>query len=257
MVHGLANENWVEMNEMALSRLDQIEHDLRGWADKSITFDFDPAGTDLFSMVELARAYAKRCVDLADSINLLLDANKIVPATVAARALIETIAMGCLYLHDMRRLIAEGDRDRLETRFVRFYAGTKGQTIGPVHVMDAMRHLEKIDGEYVAYLEQKYGLFARFLKAIDTSKDTTKDAREVLSAMKNYDLLSEVVHPNGLGTQFLYPHESNDNEKVARARERFRFLSRMAIWQCHHLLNALEGSIDLPTRYKAAFMSRA
>src|SRR3954453_6150627 len=57
----------------------------------------------------------------------------------------------------------------LEARFSRFFAGIKGKAIEPVHVMDAMRHLEKIDGEYVAYLDQKYNNV--FTRLLETSKD--------------------------------------------------------------------------------------
>jgi hypothetical protein len=45
---------------------------------------------------------------LRHSIRLLLKDDQIVPATVIARALIETIAIGCSFLCDMDRLIAGG-----------------------------------------------------------------------------------------------------------------------------------------------------
>lgn len=249
----------IETNPLAIERVELIERDLRAWAAKPITFEFDPSGTHLFSMMELTHSYAKRCADFADSIRSLLSENRIVPATVTARALIETIAMACLYLHDMTSLIAAGDRDRVDARFSRFYAGVKGQDVEPVHVMDGMRYLEKIDGDYVTYLDQKYGFFTRLLEELKAAgeKVEAKTAREMLSAMKNYDLLSEVSHPNGIGTQFLYPDESNENSTVAQAREQFRFVSLTAIWQCHHLLNALDESADLPDRYQAAFMGGA
>ena len=150
-------------NSLAIERVEQIERDLRAWAVKPIEFSFNPAGTHLFSMMELAHSYARRCVDFIDAIRTLIAQNRIVPATVLGRALIETIAMGCLYIHDMQRLIAAGDRVRVGERLSRFYSGFKGQAVEPVHVMDAMRHLETIDGDYVAYLDRKYGAFTRFL----------------------------------------------------------------------------------------------
>jgi hypothetical protein len=70
-------------------------------------------------MVELSYSFAKRCSDFSDAIRTLLKDGKIVPATVLARALIETVAMGCLYLHDMERLIVANDRSRLEGRISR------------------------------------------------------------------------------------------------------------------------------------------
>jgi hypothetical protein len=128
----------IETNPLAMSRLEQIEHDLQSWATKPITFSFDPSDTHLFSMQELARSFAKRAIDLGQAIRSLVAQDRIVPSTVLARALIETIGMGCLYLHEMGRLIARGDRARLEERFHRFYAGIKGHSIEPVHVMDTM-----------------------------------------------------------------------------------------------------------------------
>ena len=78
------------------------------------------------------------------------------------RLYFETVAMGCLYLHDMERLIAAKDHDRLESRLGRFYAGVKGEKIEPVHVMDAMRHLEEADAAYIEYLDRKYGVFTTY-----------------------------------------------------------------------------------------------
>jgi hypothetical protein len=86
----------IEKSLQAVLRLAEIERDLQSWANKPIVFSFDPSGTDLFSMRELARSFAKRSIDLAQSIRSLLEQDRIVPATVVARALIETIGMGCL-----------------------------------------------------------------------------------------------------------------------------------------------------------------
>jgi hypothetical protein len=179
-----------------------------------------------------------------------------VAATIVGRALIETIATGCFYIHEMHRLIDLGERDRVDDRLRRLYAGIKGQSVEPVHVMDALRHLEKIDGDYVTYLDGKYGIVTRMIDQLTPAResDRRESPREVLSAMKNYDELSEVCHPNGLGTQFLYPDKSNETEKVKEARERFRSAALTSIWQCHHLLKALVKADDLPERYKQKFL---
>lgn len=245
----------IEMNTLASTRFDQIERDLKIWSAKPVAFAFDPAGTPLFSMMELAYSYAKRTADLGASIRSLVGADHIVPATIVARALIETVAVGCLFLDDMTRLTEAGDQDRLDERLSRYYVGAKDQTVKPVHVMDAMRHLERIDGEYVAYLDKKYGAFTQILERIRASGKVIQEPRDALSAMKNYDLLSEVSHPNGLGTQFLYPDSRNEGTEVDLARQRFRHLSLMAIWQAHHLLKALEASDNLPARFRAKFIS--
>jgi hypothetical protein len=235
-------------------RIEGIERDLVSWATKPIDFEFDPSGTDLFSIMELSRSYATRCADFASSIRLLLRDDHVVPATVIARALIETIGIGCLFLSDMGRLITAGNRDRLDNRVKRFYTGIKGRGVEPVHVLDGIRHLEQLDKTYVKYLDDKYGLFTKFIETIKKIKPHIPDLYDVLSVRKNYDDLSEVAHPNGIGTQFMYPDATNENTAVEMARSRFRHASMFAIWQAQHLITALESSADLADRYRAAFM---
>ena len=129
----------IENTPLTAARIEQIEQDLRSWAEKPIDISFDPKGTPLYSMIELARSYARRCVDLANAIRLLLEKNQIIPAAVLGRALIETVAMGCLYLHDMERLIAAKDHDRLESRLGRFLCRRqRGEDrAGPCHGCNA------------------------------------------------------------------------------------------------------------------------
>lgn len=243
-------ETNLETNPLASDRINQIEQDIKAWADKPIAFSFNPINTHLFSMEELSRSYAKRFVDLAECIRSLVGTDRIVPATVLARVLIETIAVACLYHHDLARLLKAGDRAKLEDRFHRFYSGIKDHDVKPVHVMDALRHLEQIDGEYVEYLDKKYGLLTRFAETLQVRERP----RELLSAMKNYDLLSEVSHPNGLGTQFLYPDPSNFSDEVMHVRQRFRHASIAAIWQGHHLLKSLNEHAGFAERFKAKFL---
>jgi hypothetical protein len=121
--------------------------------------------------------------------------------------------------------------------------------------MDAMRHLEKVDANYVAYLDGKYGLLMVAAKMVaGDHKPTQEELRAALSALKNYDLLSEIAHPNGTGTQFLYPDLSEPSPEADRLRHRFRQASLMAIWQAHHLLNALEGLDALTENYRRTFL---
>jgi hypothetical protein len=239
------------------TRVAGIEKNIKEWASKPITFEFDPSGTHLFSMMELTRSYTKRCVDLAASIRLLLAQDRIVPATVMARALIETIGIACLFLNDMGRLIAAGDRTRVDARLERFYKGFRGRSVQPINVMYGIRYLGQIDKEYVEYLDKKYGVFTRFVELLRQSDEKFEDIefQEALSIVKSYDDLSEISHPNGAATQLLYPDPSNENATVERVRARFRYASMVAIWHCRHLITALENSIDLPERYRAAFIA--
>ena len=244
----------IERLPLTAARIKQVEQDLRSWAEEPIDISFDPKGTPLFSMMELARSYARRFVDLADAIRLLLANNQIIPAAVLGRSLIETVAMGCLYLHDMAELIAAKDHDRLESRLARFYAGVKGQKIEPVHVMDTMRHLDKVDVAYLEYLDRKYGVLTRYMEMIKArGEDVDESISETVSVIRTYDLLSEVSHPNGTGTQFLFPDESNETEAVTEARTRFRGATLTAIWHGRHLIAALEQRGDLPERYRREF----
>lgn len=240
-----------------MARLEQIEHDIAAWAKKNVEVKFDYTGTQLFSMMELAYSYAKRCDDLVGSIRHLLSQDRIVAATIVGRALIETIATGCFYVYEMHRLIEAGDRDRVDNRLRRFYAGVRGESVEPVHVMDAIRHLEKIDGDYVTYLDGKYGVFTQMIERLKPpGEDGSRESpREVLSAMRNYDELSEICHPNGTGTQFLYPDQSNETEIVIKARDRFRSAAITSIWQCHHFLKALTRADELPESYKRKFLT--
>ena len=250
----MPNRSLFEEVPTAVARIKGVEQDLRSWAEKPIDFSFDPKGTPLFSMMELKRSYARRCVDLADAIRLLLTKNQIIPAAVLGRAFIETVGMGCLYLHDMAKLIAAKDHDRLESKLVRFYAGVKGRKIEPVHVMDAMRHLDKVEGAYVEYLDRKYGVFTHLMEMMKAGgEDVDESFYELVSVIRTYDLLSEVSHPNGMGTQFLFPDERNETEAVTAARTRFRGAAIWAIWHGRHLIAALEQQADLPERYRTEF----
>lgn len=207
-------------SELARARYRQIEADLRQFAIQELEFDFDLSGSHLFSLMELRQSYARRAVDMVDAVFALLDTDRIVPAATLGRALIETVAMGALFLDDMAACIRSCSKERLEMRLTRFYAGMSGRDPKPVHVMDAIRHLQKIDAEYVAYLDGKFGTFTavdRLRGALANGAEVRGHA-EVLSMMRVYDELSEIAHPNGTGVQYLYPDPSNEGEDVKRAR---------------------------------------
>lgn len=60
-----------------------------------------------------------------------------------------------------------------------------------------------------------------------------------ISIMKNYDLLSEFAHPNGLGNFFIYDRPENAGEDDAALLSRLAYLNSAATWQGRHLVQAL------------------
>lgn len=241
-------------------RLVTVRRDLSNWASRSVHVPFDPSGSHLVSVLELRLAYVKRCKDLASAIERLLESDQVVPATVLGRALIESTAMGCFYLHDMSTLIEAGNIDAFNDRFVRYYAGSskKGSEIGSIRVRHAVAHLEKLDREYFTYLMTKYrafsklplpGGFANEAVLIDKLYDN-------MSVRKNYAALCDIAHPNGTGTQAVYPETSVPGKELHDGVIKdCAYQSLMAIWQCHFLITELEDTEDLAVRFKAAFLS--
>lgn len=252
-------EFWLEFFPLSISvdRMQRIEHSLQEFASVPLELPFNPQGTDLFSIMELRQSYARRAIELCEVVKTLLQADKVIPAAIAGRALIETIAAGSLYMSDMRKQICRGDHVKLIERFERYFGGTciAGGTVKPIHVMDAIRHLDEVDSNYVTYLDGKFGLFSGIIDLIhaknpDKQKPTPAG---VLSVAANYDKLSEVAHPNGLGVHYLYPDPSNETEEVQKVRQTYRRAAASSVWQCHHLLKALEETVDLPQKFAESF----
>lgn len=260
MLEGGQKPSSIETVPLAMKRLAGIKQELTNWAAAEIRFEFDPSGTDLFSIFELAYGFAKRCEDLTRSIETLLAQGHIVPATIIGRALIETIAMGTFFIAEMDRLIAHGDIEKLKKRLASFWGGSKSSDIKTIHVNDALRHFEKVDTAYIQYLDEKYSLFKIFQAAIEKAGGKPKPIGETLSAMKNYDFLSEISHPNGVGVQFLYPQLDGIDEKIKKVANKlldaYRFQAKMAIFQCHYLNTALESARTLPDRFHKSFMEK-
>lgn len=240
-------------NALVEARYRQIEEDLRKFAFEEMRFEFDPNGTHLFSIMELRQSYARRSVDFLESIYLLLEADKIVPAAIIGRSLIETVAMGSLFLSEMKECVQSANLERLELRLARFFAGITGRDPKPIHVMDAMRDLDKLNADYVKYLDDKHGLFSAFEKMLHPTGEggQTEKYVDMLSMMRVYDALSEIAHPNGTGVHYLYPDPQNEDDRVKDTRNYYRQLAVSATWQCRHLLRALEETKDLPGHYRS------
>jgi hypothetical protein len=246
-----------DINPVMQARMAQVKTQLSAFAQKSPAFTFNPAGTHLISMMELAYSYAKRADELVVVIECLLKSAELVSGVVLARALTETAAAGTLYVSDMRRLIAAGDLRRLEDRFKKFYAGVRDTDIGPVHVLEAIRHLEAVDNAYYSSLESRYPALKEVMARLVTASGESSDEavqQLALRVSRNYALLSEVAHPNGLGTQYLYPAPDAPIDE-GHLRQRLAFLCGAAIWQCHHLVTALAQAENLPDDYRAAFLN--
>lgn len=244
-----------DITGIQLKRAVQIVSDLKSYSKEKISFEFDPAGTDLFSIMELRLSYSRRCLALIESITFLLHKNQIVPAAILSRAMIETVAMGCYYLHEINRLIDSGSSEQLKKKFERFFAGMTNGKIKPIHVNDALRHLEEVEGKYVTYLDNKFKIFSSLIKSgVAKSENKAEETVSSLtSLLKTYDTLSEITHPNGLGVQLLFPDHSNENEMVDKIRKVYHFKTLASIWQCHHLLTALHASKDLANKFNAKF----
>ncbi len=233
------------------ARLKQIIHDIAEWARRRWTAEDSP-NLVTYEIIELAYSYPKRADDLIESMRALMQADRVVPAVILARALVETIAMGRYFIDKMEKGLADGDFPRLEAQFFRFYAGSKlgDAKVKSIHVNDALRELEATDLDYVSYLVNKYPFL--WSMAGPNPAEAFKAERSLL---QTYDKLSEISHPNGLGTQYLYPAaDAPDNSEVMAF---YRYMTGVAIWQAHHLLAALDQMKTFPDRFIAKFPDRA
>ena len=177
------------------ARLNQIIHDITGWAQRRWTAEDSP-NLVTYEIIELAYSYPKRAHDLIESMRALMQTDRVVPAVILARALVETIAMGRYFIDKMEKSLSDGDFSRLEAHFFRFYAGSKlGEAkIKSVHVNDALRELESADVGYVSHLVNKYP----FLWSM-AGPNPTEALKGQASLLQTYDKLSEISHPKRPG----------------------------------------------------------
>lgn len=242
------------MEELRSWRLKNVYSEVKEWSDRPIKFNSDPRGTQLFSIEEMKRSFCRRFVDLADSASRLLEEDRVVSAAILARAQIETIGMATFFVHELSRMTRKGNLEAFERRVGQFFGrpAEGGGLFKRVHVMDAMRHLDKLDHEYIAYLWAKYPVTKALFNALDDVKSSGLEIQDLvsrISAMKNYDTLSEFVHPNALGTFFIFvqPEDRGPLEE-----DTMRFLRRMtgsATWQGHHMITALNVAEGWPDEY--------
>lgn len=231
-------------------RLKGIASELAEWASRQWAYA-DAPNLVVYSLIELAWSYPKRAHDLIEGMRTLMLADRLVPSIILARALVETIAMGRYFIERIEAALAAGDFAKLEAQFLRFYAGSKigNAPIKSVHINDALRDLEEADLRYLSYLVDKH---PKLWKALGSDPVTV--FRERASLLKTYDKLSEISHPNGLGTQYLYPAaDAPDNTETI---DYFKYMTGAAVWQGHHLLTALARTTTLPDRFVTTFPDR-
>lgn len=251
-----------EMEELRSWRLNNVYSEVKEWGQRPIEFNSDPRGTQLFSIEEMKRSFCRRFIDLADSASGLLKEDSVVSAAILARAQIETVGMAAFFVHEVSRMTRKGDLEAFEKRIAQFFGGRtdNGEIAKRVHVMDAMRHLDKLDHAYVKYLWTKYPVMKALFNAIDKTKSAGLDIQDLvsrISAMKNYDTLSEFVHPNALGTFFIYgqPEDSGPPEK--RTKELLKRMTGAATWQGHHMITALNASEGCSDEYFQQFKTKS
>lgn len=253
---GSASE--ISILELRENRIQRIEKQILDIAKSDIEFNFNPQGTNLYSIEETKRSYAKRIISLKDASISLLNDKKYVAASIIGRAIIETVAMGALFMDEIERLIRAGNAENFENKILRFIVGGSGSDQKPVHVNDALRHLEKLDQEYFDYLWKRHPLLKSIYQKIMDRTDgdlDASDAYSVISAIKNYDFLSEFAHPNGLGTQFIFPSDDNETDTVKLLRQKLAYQARAAVWQGHHFVSAYQRAETSSENYRTKFMS--
>ncbi|RAK57219.1 hypothetical protein [Phenylobacterium deserti] len=228
---------------LLLERIREVEVELAIWARRAPDPQLEG---DLFAMMELLYSYPKRADDLASSAKAMMHLRRLTPAVILSRALIETVAMGCFYVHELKRLISAGDAEALKTKFDKFYAGRLGEEVSPVHVNDALRYLEKIDNAEDpdrTATEARLEAEAEALGGLDLS-----DPKFVETS---YGLLCEIAHPSCVGTHLLYPAPGGPD--IAEPKQRLEFAAELAIWQAQYLLEALKEGEEIPALHRQAF----
>jgi hypothetical protein len=220
---------------LLLERIREVEGEIADWARRRPSFDFEVEGSELLPIMELLYGYAKRAHDLAAATRALMALERLTPAAILARALIETTAVGCLYVKEIRRLVDGGELAPLQARLARYCDGA-----GPVPLDEALRYLAALDDAQFAATRsaeaQALGLDLGDPKFVETS----------------YRLLGEAAHPVAAAGNLL--HATAGEPEADEPRLRLEFAVELAIWHARYLLAALEEGEFLPKSYRERFM---
>jgi hypothetical protein len=162
---------------------------------------------------------------------------RLTPAAILGRALIETTAVGCLYVKEIRRLVEGGEIAPLMARF-RLYR----DAAGAAPVDDALRYLAALDS-------------AQFTatRSAEAQARGGLDLGDPKFVAVSYQLLGEVAHPGSAGDDLL--HGAAGEPEADEPRLRLEFAAELAIWHGRYLLAALEEGESLPRTYRERFMS--
>ena len=236
----------------------QIIEEMTAWAEKVVSFSFNVRGTHLFSFKELAYSFAKRFVFLSVSIRRMIEEKNVVAAGILARSLIETIGIGCLFSSDINKFIAQADQEKFDARMMKYLAGRYDGEVKPVNVMEGIRHLAKLDEKYMESLFAKRPKELNILReslSAKSDEELMEKMKERISPITHYNFLSEITHPNGFGTQILFPDESNKHLFADELHAQCKSYSLAAILQGTYLISALEETEGFDERYRQAFMN--
>lgn len=235
-----------DLNNIRAARIGYIEEKIGLLASTKVVLK-EQSSLDSYSIQELAYSIAKRAADIIKAMKPAIREDQVIPVVIMARALLETVALGCLFFSRIEKHLVAKDYDGLAKTFVKFYAG--GSAIAPLkgfHVNDGLRLLEKHDLAYYQQLATKYPQFG-----MPVDKDALDNVRATASVQTLYNSLSEIAHPNGFGLQYLYPAEdAPPNEEI---KQKYRYLSGAAVWQCCHVIRQLEAFRDFDQRYNDVF----
>ena len=80
-----------------------------------------------------------------------------------------------------------------------------------------------------------------------------EDVIATVSVTKNYDVLCEFSHPNGIGTFFMFGQPENEDIGQDLARSRLIGLTKSATWHGTYMLKALNASVDQSDQYFSSF----
>ena len=252
--------SWTFFVQLRERRLAGIFQEIQEWSHKAIEFSRDPKGTSLYSIEETKRAYCRRFIALAVAARTLLQDDQIIAASIVARAQIETVAMAAFFVHEVSRLIGAGVVESFNAKVERFIVGMSSEETGrkPIHVADALRHLQERDEAYINYLWSRHPTMTATVSAILASKEKSVKAEDVIatvSVTKAYDFLCDFSHPNGLGTFFMFGQPENEDVGQDSVRSRLTSLTKSATWHGHHMLTALNASVDQSDQYFSRFGS--